>query len=239
MMLSLALMINRVFKDINGLSVFLTVLCAIFVASPYSLAEEAFVTDTLQITFRTGPSLENKIISVLASGQAVEVLGTEGDWTHVQLLKDGEPINEGWVMSRYLITRQPWEMQARACYKESREYEEKAADLEKELGEAVRRGQQLDVALKDTTAALEDLKKEHESLKKGAADYLGLKSAYTATQSQLDTAQQAVGELTEKYEDLRTSEDRRWFGTGAGILLLGLVFGMVLGRQQRKRRTYY
>ena len=46
-------------------------------------------------------------------------------------------------------------------------------------------------------------------------------------------------ELIEKYEDLRGSEDRRWFGTGAGILLLGLVFGIVLGRQQRKRRSYY
>jgi len=141
------------------------VLCGIFVASTYSSAEEAFVTDTLQITFRTGPSLENKIISVLASGQAVEVLGTEGDWTHIQLLKDGEPINEGWVMSRYLITRQPWEMQARARYRESREYKEKATDLEKELGEAVRREQRLDVALKDTAAALEDLKKELESKK--------------------------------------------------------------------------
>jgi SH3 domain protein len=239
MMLSLALMINRVFRDMNRWSVLLMVLCGIFVASPYCLAEDAFVTDTLQITFRTGPSLENKIISVIASGQAVEVLGTEGEWTHIQLLKDGEPINEGWVMSRYLITRQPWEMQARACYKESREYKEEAADLEKELGEAVHRGQQLDVALKDTAVALEDLKKKHESLKEGAAGYLELKTAYTATQSELDITQQALGELTEKYEDLRGSEDRRWFGTGAGILLLGLVFGMVLGRQQRKRHTYY
>lgn len=239
MMLSLIMIINKVLKNMYSLRVVLMVLCGICLMGSYSWAETAYITDTLKITFRTGPSLENKIISVLSSGQAVEVLGAEGDWSHIQLLKDGETTKEGWVLSRYLITRQPWEMQTQAFYKESTEFKKKAMDLEKELSGVVRREKELDAALKDTAATLEKLKEEHESLKEGAAGYLELKAEYTKTQSELETTQQALGEMTEKYENLRASEWRKGFGTGAGVLLLGLVVGMVLGRQQRKRRSSY
>jgi SH3 domain protein len=215
------------------------VLCGFFLMNHLSWAEVAYITDTLKITFRTGPSMQNKIISVLASGTVVDVLGTDGDWSHIQLLKDGEATKEGWVLSRYLIRRQPWEMQAQTAYKESAEFKQKATDLEKQLSVAIRRGQKFDTVLKDTVATLEELREKHETLKKGASEYLTLKNAYTATQSELERTQLAFGELTEKYEDLKDSERWRWFGTGAGVFLLALVIGIGLGRLQKKKRPSY
>src|SRR5512135_2651730 len=73
-------------------------------------ATKAYVTDSFEITLRTGPSNENKIIAMLFSGRPLDVLNTQGEWSQVKVL-DGD--KEGWVMSRYLVTRLPWEVQAK------------------------------------------------------------------------------------------------------------------------------
>ena len=207
--------------------------------SRFCWAETAYVKDTLLITFRTGPSTQHAVIARLSSGQPVEILDIDGDWSHVQLMEDGVTTKEGWVKSQYLVTRQPWKMQAQTALEESTELKQKAADLEEDLSEAVRRGQELGVSLEDTTATLAELREEHESLKEGAAGYLELKATHTATQSELEATQSKLGELTERYEKLRGSETWKWFGIGAGVFLSALVFGIVLGRQQKRRRSSY
>jgi hypothetical protein len=107
------------------------------------------------------------------------------------------------------------------------------------LSEATRRGQELAISLKDTAATLAELRKKHESLKEGAAGYLELKAAHEATQSELETTRLELGELTKQYEELRSSVRWKWFGTGAGVFFSALVFGIVLGRQQKRRRSSY
>ena len=222
-----------------SLRVVFVVLCGVLLMSRLSWAETAYVKDTLLITFRTGPSTKHAVIDRLSSGQPVEILGFDGDWSHVQFAEEGEATKEGWVLSQYLITRKPWKMQAQTALKESAEFKQKVADLENELNEAVRRGQELTVSLEDTTATLTELREEHESLKEGAAGYLELKATHTATQSELESTQMELGELTEKHKNLRSSERWKWFGIGAGVFLSALVIGIVLGRQQKKRRSSY
>jgi SH3 domain protein len=202
-------------------------------------ATGAYVTDSFTITLRSGPSIENKIIAMLSSGQLVEVLDSQGDWSQVSLLKNGQSSKEGWVLSRYLMTRQPWERQATSLTKENTQLKEKLTALEKEFREAVRREKELEIKLKETAKFLNKLKKEHESLKRGAAGYLKLKATNRATQSKLESTQKELEGLTEKYESLRSSQRHKWFATGAGVLLFGLIVGLVLGRQQKKRRSSY
>jgi len=84
----------------------------IILAATSSWAEKAYVTDRLKITFRSGPSLENKVIRTLSSGQELEVLNTEGDWSHVRIAGEGEEGIDGWILNRYLIERLPWEKKA-------------------------------------------------------------------------------------------------------------------------------
>lgn len=204
-----------------------------------SWAEKAYVIDSLTITFRTGPSIENKIIANLSSGQALEVLGLQGDWSQVRLLKNGESGEEGWVLSRYLITRQPWKMLADALSKENAQLKEDLTVLEKKSSEAVRREQELVTTLQKTAMSLNKLEKEHESLKNRSAEYLKLEAQYKATHSKLETIQREFEGITENYERLRSSQRNKWYMTGAGVLLFGLIVGLVLGRKQRKRQSSY
>ena len=238
-MVSLGIAGGKSLKQGRRLGKVFVVLCGVFLMSRFCWAETAYIKDSLLITFRTGPSTQHAIIDRLSSGQLVEILDVDGEWSHVQLMEEGEATKEGWVLSQYLITRKPWKIQAQTALKESAEFKQKAADLEKELNEAVRRGQELTVSLEDTTTTLAELREEHESLREGAADYLELKETHTVAQSELEATRLKLEELTERHEKLKASEKWKWIGTGGGIFFLALIIGIMLGRKQKKRRSSY
>jgi SH3 domain protein len=215
------------------------VILGICLVSVRSWAETAYVTDSFKVTFRSGPGLENRIINMLSSGQPLEVLDSSGEWTHVRLLGNAEDSKEGWILSQYIMTRQPWKMQALSSIEENTQIKEKLTPLENKLSDSLRYQGELETKLKDNSQALSRLKKEYESLKQGSAGYLELKATYTATQAKLETVEKEFTGLTQEYKKLSSSERNRWFATGAGVLLLGLIIGLVLGRLQRKRRSSY
>ena len=215
----------------------LGVVLGLCLMSEWSWAERAYVTDSFKITLRTGPSTENKIIIMLSSGQPLEVMDSRDDWSYVRLLENGEITNEGWVLSRFLITRLPWETRAASLIEENTRLKEKVTPLENELSDALRREQELAKKLQDATEALQKLKDKYESLEHGATDYLKLKATYTDTRSRLETIQKEIQGLSEENKRLKSFQRNRWFITGAAVLLCGLIIGLMLGRHQRKRRS--
>jgi SH3 domain protein len=123
-------------------------------------ATKAYVTDSLRISLRRAPSIENKILKLLPSGLAVEVLESQEGWSRVQLLEPGRGSMEGWVLSRYLITRQPWEIQARSLKRENAQLKTKLARIEREW---------------------------EETLKQKIGDYLKLRTGYETAQETVQT----------------------------------------------------
>jgi SH3 domain protein len=203
-----------------------------------SWATEAYVTDSLKVTLRTGPSNENKIIAVLPSGQPLEVINSKGNWSYVRLAGEAEEKKEGWMLSQYLMTRVPWESQVAALKKENASLKEKLPDIENRLSQTARREQDLTKKLQNTAQSLQELQREYETLKREAAQYLKLKATHQATRSSLKGLQEQVQVLDKENQSLRSSERNKWFAIGALVLLCGLVFGMIIGRQQKKRRYY-
>ncbi len=214
--------------------VVLFVLCA---AS--SWAEKAYVTDRFKVTFRSGPSLENKVVRMLPSGQELEVLDTQGDWSHVRVITEGGDGIDGWILNRFLIERLPWEKKAKILEARNQELEAKLTMIDEKRKSASSENQQLSAELKKTQVALEGLKKKYERLKKGAASYLVLKNEYNRMKSTLENNQKKLAEVTGENEKLRSSERRRWFITGALVLICGWIIGLVMGRTRRRRRSIY
>ena len=199
-------------------------------------ATKAYVTDSFEITLRTGPSNENKIIAMLFSGRPLDVLSTQGEWSQVKVL-DGD--KEGWVMSRYLVTRLPWEVQAKKLQEDSVNLNAKLNRLQKEFADESQQRQGVAEELKRKTQELEALSKEYLELKKGAEGYLRLKTIHEATEKDLKAAQSELSKVAEENEALRSSQQNRWFLSGALVLLCGLLIGGIAGRQQKKRRSLY
>lgn len=86
------------------------VMGALLMAS-VATADTKYVIDRLEITLRSGPDTGNRIITMIPSGQALEVLSTGGDWAEVRL-PSGE---QGWVLARYLSTEIPKARNLIAC----------------------------------------------------------------------------------------------------------------------------
>ncbi|MBW2127629.1 MAG: TIGR04211 family SH3 domain-containing protein [Deltaproteobacteria bacterium] len=188
-------------------------------------AATVYVTDSFKITLRTGPSTENRIVSLLSSGQALEVIETEGEWSHVRVMGRGDPAPEGWVLTRYLIERLPWKKQAESLQSENKRLREKLELIQRQLSEARQNEAGLSTELRDTKKALSDLAKRYNSLREGASEYLKLKQKYSEVSEELERNQSTI-------------EEKKWFALGASVLLCGLLIGIIIGRQQKKRRSY-
>ncbi|MFZ7113572.1 MAG: TIGR04211 family SH3 domain-containing protein [Desulfatiglandales bacterium] len=202
-------------------------------------AGTAYVTDSFQITLRSGPSTDNKIIMMPSSGQAMEVLEEQKDWSRVRLLPDGDNPREGWVLNRYLIFRQPWEIQTRNLRQKNDELTEKYNEMKKQLEETLSEKRSLTGSLDQNTEAFQRLQKQYDTLKQGAEGFLKLESSFEAAKKSLKTATNELQRLEQENEELRSSQMNRWFATGALVLLCGLLIGLLVGRQQKKRRSVY
>lgn len=212
------------------------VILAVLGMTQDGLAARAYVADSFEITLRTGPSNENKIVAMLYSGRALEVLETRGDWSQVKVSDDGK---EGWVLSRYLITRPPWEAQAKKLQEESLSLNAKLNRLQKELADESQQRQGLAAELRQKTQELEALSKEYLELKNSSEGYLKLKTLHENNEATLKSAQSELSKVTAENEALKSSEQTRWFLSGALVLLCGLLVGGIVGRQQKKRKSLY
>ncbi len=218
------------------LSMMSLVILGVFGIAQQSWAAQAYVTDSFEITLRTGPSTENKIVAMLSSGRPVDVLDTQGEWSQVKVLDDGK---EGWAISRYLVTRLPWEVQAGRLKEQVASLSAKLNRLENGLAGESQQRQGFATELKRKTEELDALTKEHQELKKGAEGYLTLKTLYEASEKDLRVAKSELSKVTEENKNLRSSQENRWFLSGALVLLCGLLIGGIAGRQQKKRRSLY
>jgi len=215
---------------------FLLVLTLFLIWEP-TRAEQTYVTDSFEITLRTGPSTRNQVIGMPSSGQVVEVLESGGDWSRVRIRDEQGKGKEGWVLSRYLMTRIPWEMQAMALKRENVEIKDKLARIEAELNEKIKTERELSTKLKETEEALQKLDNDYKTLREGAADYLNLSAQFEKTQRTLANTQKELQGLTEAHLRLKSAQNHRWLAIGAIILLLGLFIGALIGRQEKKRRS--
>ena len=74
------------------------VIATFLLISGMAYAKPMYVTDSFEVTIRTGKDITNKIIALAKSNQKVEVLKQEDEWAFIQL-QDGK---EGWMLSRFL-----------------------------------------------------------------------------------------------------------------------------------------
>ena len=176
---------------------------------------------------------------MISSGQPVEVLESQEEWSRIRLPSVVSGEDEGWVLSRYLINRQPWKMQTASLLRKNTRLSNQVSTLQQNLAETERQRDELSVNLKKTSSKLSELDTSYQELRRGSTQYLKLKKTLDDTQTKLKQVESDFGLLSEEYKKIKYSERNIWFATGAGILVFGLLIGIVLGKREKRRAQKY
>ncbi len=193
-------------------------------------AETMFVSDRMEITLRTGPGSDRKIISMLKSDEVVDVLETENGWSRVQL-PDGK---EGWAITRFLTSDRPSRITLEAFKQEYDKFLAEITDLRQKNNSLTDEKQQLSKELKQNKNRSTELSRSFETLKTESAGFIQLQLDYKNAMTALKQQTQRASELDTEVGKLKWNQNIRWFLSGAGVLLLGFIIGFSTKRQRRR-----
>jgi SH3 domain protein len=195
-------------------------------------ADTQYVSEEFEITMRTGPGIERKIIALIRSGQQVDVISNKNDWSEI-VLPNGK---QGWVLTRYLSTKEPCPMTLERVNNKFATIDSEKKDIVEQNAQLEAENQRLETQLSSSQKTLEQVSRDFEQLKKASGEFLKLKQAYEKTSRELNQARQKTGNFEDEVIRLRRSQNIKWFLGGAGVLVCGIVIGF-LSRRPRRRAS--
>jgi SH3 domain protein len=194
--------------------------------SPSLWAKTMYITDRIEVGLRSSTSIEQRIVTMLKTGDPVQVLEGDKNWTKVKLANG----TVGWIATRFLVDQikpsnaadSKLQEELRGLKEKNHALEQEKATLAKDLEETKKQNTLLaQEKSRPDSPALQDLAAKNEKLEKEIAAY----QKQLALQS---------GESKGKNES-----SIKWFLAGAGVLLLGLLLGVLLARGRRKQSRFY
>lgn len=200
-------------------------------------AETVWVSDEFEIMLRTGPSTSNAIERMLSSGTELEVLETDSDSGYSRVRTGAG--TEGWVLTRYLMGEPPAREQLQRLTSQLTNANARGSSLGTQL-EAIRQEQNnATQRVSDLEGENETLQRELAEIRRKAANVLAIDTQNENLRQQLTDAEIRVSILEQENESLAGQKDRYWFITGALVLIVGIVLGLVLPRIKFQRRSRY
>jgi SH3 domain protein len=218
---------TRVFL-VNSLLSYLLVGTALLTISLFSFADEAYIRDTLYVPLRGGESSEHRIIHRgIKSGTPLERLETN-ELTGYTRVRTGNGL-EGWLLTQYLVDEPIASTQL--------------GSVKSELQSLDTKHQQTLLSLKEAKKAREVLAGQNALLIEDLATITTLSANVVVIDNQNKRLSEERDVLLQKIKDLNEltdalSDDRaqQWFLRGAGVVLIGLLFGFWLSRRVYHRR---
>ncbi|OQX02815.1 MAG: hypothetical protein BWK80_57085 [Desulfobacteraceae bacterium IS3] len=188
----------------------------------------------VEISLRTEPGNDRKVIEMLNAGQSLEVLQSGDTWTNARL-PNGK---EGWILSRYLTSKKPASASSDTLKKENESLSAQIASLTEENRRLKEGGTGAASQSEGSIKTCDDLSKSYKKLKDECADCLRMKSDYETSSAQIAEEKKKTEDMRKRLADIEKSEKNIWFMTGGGVFLAGIIVGSLL-KGQRKRSSLY
>jgi len=214
---------------------FWMVLIGLLILPAASVAETVYVSENFEITMRTGPGTDRKIISLVESGKALEILEKGEEWSKVRTING----KEGWVLNRYLSANQPCAMVLDRVRQDYDVLAAKYKDLKDNFDELNAQKKSTDADLSQNQKDRDELSTAYETLKKEAADFLKLKQRHKQMTADLDAEKTLAAKLDEENMQLKRSRIIQWVLTGGGIMLVGFFIGLFSSSRRKSRSSLY
>ena len=199
-------------------------------------AQTRYVTDSFEVMMRTGPSVKKKIIKVLKSGEALQVIeaNSGNDYSKVKVANGS---TTGYVLTRYLNREES--AKNRVIYLEGvlEKLKSKPEELQSLLASSQEQNQALLTENTELSAGLKATTKELKEIKKISRDAINLSDRNKRLESEAQELLLQLDDVRIQNQALKDNADYVKNLTMAGVLLLGLFLGWVLSRQGKQRRN--
>lgn len=199
-------------------------LCMIFIflVAGIIYGQTMYIRTVVRITLRSGPGVDHKIISMINSGQEIEVLDTEGEWSRIKTPQD----QIGWVMTSLITSEKPTQfIPISETLTDRRLLEKQGAILEE--------NENLKAELSGSKETIDTLTAAIETLKRESSDCPKLKADYQQTTATITEQTTKINILENKLTELQLQQNIWWFLSGAGVLIIGFIIGYSAKRQRR------
>jgi len=211
-------------------------------------ADTRYVSDILILCLRAGPGNEYKVIRTLKTDTRLEVL--EEDELYLKVKTDeGE---EGWVLKQYISSKTPKPVIIAALKRDVKKLEATVEKLEKDRSslrdklEAAKQSSAIRVKkfeeavvqnrdeISRTTSELKQITEKYNTLVDQSKDVVALVGERDTLRAANNGLNNDAERLRQENARLRRTRTQQWFLAGAGVFLIGLIFGSV-----SKKKRYY
>ncbi|MCG8487867.1 MAG: TIGR04211 family SH3 domain-containing protein [Chromatiales bacterium] len=196
-----------------------------------------YVTDTFQITMRTGESTSHRIMRMLNSGMALDVLSTnpESGYTKVRVGS-----SQGFVLTRQLMNEPSARAQLGTLREEIDELKAAPGELRSKLIDLQKSHRELLTNHKSLQKVKDKQEQELQSIQRTASNAIRISNERNELVKQVAALTREVEELKQDNRDLSNEATRDWFLIGAGVIIAGILIGLILPhlRFQRRRNSW-
>ncbi len=201
--------------------------------STTTLAETAYITDQFKVTLRSGESAEYRVVRMLPSGTAVEVLNknSETGYSHVRVQG-----SEGYILTRQLLNRPVAREQLSELKAKIAELSSAPSRLQSKLLDLTKQHNELTQAHKALNEIKSKLEQELNGIRRTAANAIRISEERNELGKQVAALTRSVEDLKQENRDLTNQSDQNWFLIGAAVLIGGIVLGLILPHLRFQRR---
>lgn len=197
-----------------------------------------YVTDRLEVPLRAGDSTRFKILKLLPSGTALEVLGTNPKTKYAQVKTAEGTI--GFIPAEQLQTEPTGRERAaeleRRLTQIQAELQANPDSLAARLTRAQAEQAELRARYQESERERQRLEQENAGIRRACSNVLEVTSDRERLRTQVADLTRANADLEAENRDLHSQTSQRWFLIGGGVLGGGILLGVILPRLRLGRR---
>ena len=198
-------------------------------------AQTRYVTDDFEIMLRTGPSIQNKIIRTLHSGDRLEILRDDAGNGHSQVQTSSGEI--GYTITRFLTNTRSARSRVARMEKQLSELRSEPGKLQTLLASSQDENRELIEQNLNLTNRFTTVSDELDRIKKAAGNAINLAAQNERLETEVQQLLLQLDDIRIQNETLKDQSDRMDRLITVGILLLGLFLGWILSISGRRRRN--
>jgi len=215
-------------------NIFILVSCFLMLAGN-AVAETRYVSDTLEITMRSGKGTNFGITRMLRSGTPVEVLEVDKKSGYTQVrTKSGK---EGWVLSRFLMNGRAARERLATAEKNLAELELENRKLTTSMMAVTEEKSGLEKNLQELEGQSRGVNQELSEIKRTASSALAIDSENKELKGRMVSLERQLQTVQQENETLKDRTARDWFMVGAAVVLLGIIVGLIIPKIRFRKKS--